>query len=148
MSGIIAGGLRTPDGMPVVAQSAYAYSAEGARFRGQLCPVPAAGTYSFDLRLEQAVRLQGGFFWSRGASVGDTVTLQVVDVDDILGRGAGTVLTTYVDQMPLAPFDYNGTLDSTTAGQIAAGLYLRVQINHTGAPSALGVTYRWFEVAS
>lgn len=143
--GTIAGGPRTSDGLPVVAPNAYAYSSEAARFQGQLC-VCSAGTNTFDLRLEQQVRLQGGLFWSHGALAGDTVTLQVIDKDGVVSA-AGTVLATYVNAMPLAPFDYVGELEAPTAASIVAGLYLRVVVTHAGPGCSLGITYRWFEVS-
>lgn len=145
MIGTIAGGPRAADGSPVVSPAAYAYSSEAVRFQGQLCPC-SAGANTFDLRLEKQVRLQGGLFWSHGALAGDTVTLQVIDKDGVVSA-AGTVLATYVNAMPLAPFDYVGELEAPTAASIVAGLYLRVVVTHAGPGCSLGITYRWFEVA-
>lgn len=134
------------DGGPVVSQSAYAYSTNAARFVGYLYAIPASGMYNFDEKLDKTVRLQGGTYWTMGASLGDKVSLSVVDVDNILGNGAGYVVATYVKDSPLAPWQQLVTLDSPTAGLVPAGLYLRVAVDHTGAGGlSLGVTYRWFE---
>ena len=134
------------DGGPVVSQSAYAYSTNAARFVGYLYSVATPGRVNFDEKLTQDVLLQGGTYWATGASLGDTVSLSVVDVDGILGKGADYVVATYVKDSPIAPWQQLVTLESPTAGSVPAGLYLRVSVNHTGAGGlTLGVTYRWYE---
>lgn len=134
------------DGGPVVSQSAYAYSTDAARFVGYLYTVPSAGVFNFDEKLTSAVRLQGGTYWTTGGVLGDKVSLSVVDVDDILGKGAGYVVATYVMNAPVTPWQQLVALESPTAGLVPAGLYLRVTIDHTGAGGlSLGVTYRWYE---
>jgi hypothetical protein len=147
--GTIAGGPRSPDGVPLITQSPFAYSDDDARFVGYLYACPSVGTFSFDERLSQSVRLQGGTYWARGAAIGDRVSLSVIDIDNVLGAGAGTVLATYVSRAPLAPWDHVVEFTAPTAGLVPAGLYLRVTVEHTSADAlALGVTYRWFETST
>ena len=124
----------------------YATSDEGeeARFRGHLYAVPASGTYSFDERLDEAVRLSGGVYWVTGATLGDKATLSIVDKDDILGLGPGYVVATYANEIPLAPWDHTVDLTAPTAAKLPAGLYLRLTVVTASASMAMGVTYRMF----
>jgi len=145
MSGTFLGGKRTDDGIPLYALSPYAYSAtDKARFRGFLYTA-SPGTATFDHQLEDNIRLRGGHYWVKGSSAGDSLSFQVVDVDNILGSGAGTVVTEYVSNLPVAPWDHQRELLSPTAAEIPAGLYLRVVYVNTGmSPVNLGVDYLWF----
>ena len=127
----------------------YAVSDDGsrARFVGYLYAVPSSGVYSFDEQLATPIRLSGGVYWVTGATLTDTATLEVVDVDDVLGAGAGFVVAKYAANIPLAPWDHSGDLTAPTAAELPAGLYLRLTVNHTGSdPMAIGVTYRIFEL--
>lgn len=136
---------RADNGGLLVSQSPYAQSSERTRFVGHLYTC-APGTSTHDERLTKPVKLNGGMYWARGASVGDRVTLAVVDVDNVTGRGPGTVLSRYVDRMPVAPWDHEREISSPTAGLLAAGLYLRLTYENLGAETVdLGVTYKWFE---
>jgi hypothetical protein len=114
-----------------------------ARFVGQLYSFPAGESF-YDLRLNQAVKLQGGYYWIKGATLSDTVSLSVVDVDGVVSP-PGTVLSEYVQNLPVAPWDHQQELASPTAADIPAGLYLRVTYdNHGTGFVALGITYRWY----
>ena len=119
-------------------------SRDRARFVGVLATFPGGSTSAHDLRCDVAVRLQGGSFWAKGASIGDTVSLQVVDVDNVLGGGAGAVVAEYVSNVPLAPWDFTQTIDAPTAAEIPAGLYLRAVCTTTAGAVSLGITYRWY----
>ena len=139
-------GQRSDEGVPLVATAPYSYSAtDRSRFHGALYSVPPGVSVGFDLRVDAPIRLHGGDYWVRGPHLGDQMSFQVVDVDDVLGGGAGAVVTEYVTDLPLAPWDHSRELQSPTAATVPAGLYLRVKYSNTGAEwVALGVTYRWF----
>lgn len=144
MIGIMSG-PRTSEGIPIVSQSPYAFTDESTRFVGALYTC-APGTTVHDLPTTEQVRLQGGIYWAQGATAGDTVSFAVVDADNVLGGGAGAVVSEYVRGLPVAPWNHHMELTSTAAGTIPAGLYLRITYVNTGAsPVQLGVTYRWYE---
>jgi hypothetical protein len=144
MAGFVGGGPRV-DGIPVVASSAFSYAGEdAARFVGDLFSC-GSGTTQHSRRVEAPIRLQGGRFWTRGGSIGDRVSLSVVDLDDVLGGGAGAVISEYVSRLPVPPWDYAQSVESPTAGAIPEGLYLVVEYENSGSePVDLGVTWRWF----
>jgi hypothetical protein len=99
-----------------------------------------------DEEVTSAIRLQGGYYWVRGATVGDRVSFSVVDVNNVLGLGAGFVVAEYVKRLPVAPWDNQQEIIAPTAGNIPAGLFLRLTYENSGGASVnLGVTYRWFE---
>jgi hypothetical protein len=144
MGGTFAGGPRV-EGIPVVASSAFGYAGtDAARFVGDLFSC-GPGSSRHSRRVEGPIRLQGGSFWTRGGSVGDRVSLSVVDLDDVLGGGAGVVVSEYVSRIPVPPGDYSQAIESPTAGTIPAGLYLVVDYENAGTSAVdLGITWRWF----
>ena len=146
MGGTVIGGQRTDKGLPLVATSPYSYSeTDRSRFHGELYAVPASSTVGFDLLVTEEIRLYGGHYWVQGSSVGDTMSFQVVDIDNILGFGPETVVHEYITDMPVPPWDHEKDLESPTAALIPGGLYLRVvYVNATSDPVTLGVTYKWF----
>lgn len=148
MGGFVGGGPRV-DGIPVVASSAWGYAgSDAARFVGDLFSC-SPGTTEHSRRVEAPIRLQGGGFWTRGGTVGDRVSLLVVDVDDILGGGAGAIVSEYVSRLPVPPWDFAQGIESPTAGTIPAGLWLVVRYENTGSSDVdLGVTWRWFVALS
>lgn len=86
----------------------------------------------------------GAILFAKGAAWGDTLTLQVVDVSNMYGRGAGFVLGQYVTNWALRTdselqFDQN----STFPAKVITGLALRVVYSSTGAVAVpLAVNYK------
>lgn len=137
---------RTADGRLVVTQGPYAYTEENARFVGFRYICPSGTTSNHDELITSSIRLQGGHYWAATPSIGDTVSLSVVDKDNILGNGAGVVLAEYVKTLPLAPWNHQAEIIAPTAGLVVAGLYLRMTYTNVGASAvSFGVTYRWYQ---
>jgi hypothetical protein len=86
-------------------------------------PVGGAGGPSF--------WLGGCEYWAHGAAVGDWCEFQIVDKDDLLGYGAGTVLKQYVFRRYI-PDNVVRTIKSEAPGEIPGGLYLRVVYHSVG----------------
>lgn len=140
------GEQRTDKGVVIYAPAAYAYSdTDHYRFHGERFSVSPGDTTVFDLTVPQDIRLSGGSYWVQDPSPGDAMTFQVVDVDNILGGGHNTVVTEYVTELPVAPWNHHLELSAPTAAFVPAGLYLRISYTSTGGSgTTLGVTYRWF----
>ena len=120
--------------------------ADKVRFRGKgTSGTAAAGaTTSIDLHLTEERLLEGGQIILQGHVLGDHIAFEVVDVDNILGYGAGVVLDQYAT---------NWYVDPSTNGQyvirleyvafLLAGLYLRLKYTSTGA-AAVSVYVNYF----
>lgn len=95
---------------------------------------PFGTTYNLDYKLPYDCILTGGFLILKDHVYGDTVTQQVVDIDNVLGYGANVVLKEFVT-------DWNVAEDTQSQPMIVAGypakpfenLYLRVKYTSTGA---------------
>jgi hypothetical protein len=137
---------RTADGRLVITQGPYAHTEESARFVGFRYVCPANSTTNHDELISQKIRLQGGQYWASTPTSGDTVTLSVVDKDNVLGYGAGTILVEYVKNLPLAPWEHHLEVSSPNAGTVPAGVYLRIAYTNTGNSDVdFGVIYRWYQ---
>jgi hypothetical protein len=145
ITGTIVSGPRAADGSQVVTTTPYAYSNERTKFSGHFYTCPP-GTSQHSTATPGVIRLQGGTYWARGATAGDRVTFEVVDADNVLGGGAGAVVSQYVSELPVAPWDHHIEVSSPNAGTVPAGLYLRITYVNTGASDVqFGVTYRWYQ---
>ena len=87
--------------------------------------------------------VQGGEGWFSNAHEDDHIDIQITDEDNILGAGAGAVISTYTDtDVPTAnqgwwvPYDKKGVsivaIEGT--GFVPAGLYIKVIVKKGGAP--------------
>lgn len=140
------GKQKTDKGLELYAQTPIGYSdSDHNRWKGELYTVPASTISTFDVRVEEEIRIFGGHYWVQDAHAGDKMTFQVVDVDNVLGYGANTVITEYISSMPVPPWNHERNLESPTAALIPSGLYLRVVYQSAGGTGTLlGVTYKWF----
>ena len=111
---------------------------EPVRFVGELFAFPS-GTSSHDIDAGKQVRLQSGKFWVDDPALGDRVSLHVIAPD-------GSIVSTYCDRLPVAPFQAIETLEASTAGLIPAGFKIRVTYERAGAAGCnVGVCLMWLE---
>lgn len=91
---------------------------------------------NIDLKLSDDMLIIGGMLNTKSASWGDYVNLKVVDVDNVLGYGAGAMLNQFASNWYCCD-DSNGQhqilLQVPYPAKIFAGLYLRVEYHSTGA---------------
>ena len=100
---------------------------------GVLFPAAANSTTTYDYKLLDNYSLKGGVLFAKDASVGDSISVQVVDVDNIVGYGAGAVLTTYITNWYVIPNEQNVVEDISISAPISAGLYFRFVYASTSA---------------
>lgn len=132
-------------GISITMPYPYAYSGEKTRFKGYLYTC-TPGTNTFQEKIEDTVKLQAGYYWLKGPSEGDKVSISIVDADNVLGLGAGTVLSQYVTDMYVPPWDHNDKIEANTVASINAGLYIKIVYVNTGASNVkMGITYKWFQ---
>lgn len=90
---------------------------------------PTKGTTTnIDFQLTTDRYLNGANFYVQNSTMGDYVAFQVVDVDNLLGYGAGLVLSTWVIKWYVPPNTWC-MITSPTAGLVNTGFYLRVVYN-------------------
>ena len=100
---------------------------------GTMFNAPANQTTTFDLKFTNTVYLKGGIMYASPGNVGDTITVQVVDKDNITGAGAGTVLATYVNGWYVIPEDMNAVEDVSLSQPMVSGLYVRFIYTNSSA---------------
>jgi len=70
--------------------------------------------------------LKGGLLFGSNIAYGDYIEVEIVDIDNILGAGAGYVVKNYVIQRFIHPTcSFTNNIESTTPGKIPIGLYVR-----------------------
>lgn len=146
MSGFISGGSpKTSDGTPIIAQSPYAYTEINPRFIGELYTC-TPGTSVHEKMIDSAVRLQGLCYWVKNPNLGDKFSLSIIDKNDVLGRGADSIVGEYVEDLYLAPWDHLHEITTSAVLIIPAGVCVKITYENTGSQNVtMGVTYRWFQ---
>lgn len=94
--------------------------------RGMMFTANANATSIHDLQLDTTLVLRGGVLYSENASVGDYMSVSIVDDDNLLGQGAGFVLGEYVKKWFVMPGQINELVDVSISQVLMAGLYVRV----------------------
>ena len=93
----------------------------------------AGSITALDLKLTDDHLLTGGTILVKDGSIGDSISLQVVDVDNIIGYGANVVLSEFVTNWYVST-DSQKQIDLSInyPAKILAGLYIRLKYNSTG----------------
>lgn len=110
--------------------------ADKVKFRGigMSFTATAGATTNGDLKMNEGRLLDGVHLILNGHAFGDSAKLQVVDVDNVLGYGAGTVLDQFADSWFFASDKQDqGHLRLPYSAEIIANLYVRIVYTSTGA---------------
>lgn len=105
----------------------------GFRFRGTSFSgtISANSTQSIDYKIEQERFINGGRLILDAANTDDQVSFRVVDVDNVLGFGAGVVLDEFIKDYYL-PVGESMEVSLDYPARIPSGLYLRMIYKNTG----------------
>jgi len=97
---------------------------------GYIFTAAATSTTNHDFQFTEDSWLFGGIMFSDNFSPGDWVKQQIVDVDNLLGLGAGFVVKQFVNKWYILP----GQNDVRVAipSEIPGGMYLRIVYTATG----------------
>ena len=93
-----------------------------------LCPFGVSFTAAanqvttFSYTLTAATYLKGGVLYVTPGTMGDQLTVQIVDVNNVLGYGANFVVATYVNGWYVIPSLQNTIEDISVSALIPAGL--------------------------
>lgn len=111
--------------------------------RGILGIATAGNTSSIDLLITDDAFFTGGVLSAKGATFGDFVNLQVVDVDGIMAP-AGTVLSQYATNWFMnSDKEEQINISVPYPGKLIVGFYLRISYHSTGATD-VSVTANYF----
>lgn len=94
-------------------------------------------TYSYELT--SPVYLRGGVLYATPSTIGDRLTVEIVDVNNILGEGANTVIAIYVNGWYVMPGVVNQIEDISVSEQLPSGLYVNFLYNNTSLTQATQV---------
>ena len=112
--------------------------------QGTISTATAGTTTNIDIKLTDDHCLTGGTLRTYGSVFGDYVIFQVVDVDNILGYGAGAVLGQYCTKWYMRS-DAQEQINENThyPAKIPAGLYLRITYVSIGTTDVqVAIMYR------
>lgn len=85
-----------------------------------------------DWKFPQERWISGGRLNVSGATAGDTITIQIIDIDNVLGFGANVVLNTFVEDMPMMPNqDAQAEARVEYVSLIPANIYMRAKYTNT-----------------
>lgn len=105
-----------------------------ADFQGFKFTATAGVTTTGDYKILNDSLIDGAVVLVKNSALGDKVTLQVIDIDNIIGYGANVVLGQYVTNWYINPDStFQVDLKSAYPAKILAGLYLRVSYTSVGA---------------
>lgn len=85
---------------------------------------------TFDYEFTFSFYLKGGIIYSSPGLVGDFISIQIVDKNNVTGQGGTpenpTILSSYVNNWYIIPQDMNEVDDVSLSEMIPSGLYVRV----------------------
>lgn len=98
---------------------------------------PTAGTLTnCDIALPTAMVLRGGSMFSNNSSVGDWISISVIDKDNVIGAGGTpnnpTVLGIYVIGWYMMPGIENRLEDISVSQNLPQGVYMRISYTSVG----------------
>lgn len=102
----------------------------------------AAETTVSTFALDRQYYVKGIQFMSNNATFGDYIKIELVDVDDVLGLGAGTVLATPVQKAFVSATTNSGPIVAMNPEAVKlpiAGLYVRVSYTNSAAMGDVNV---------
>lgn len=95
---------------------------------------------NIDWKLPEDRWISGGILLATGVHWGDKIAVQICDVDNILGAGAGYVLDEYVsDFYVVSDSQFQVQLDSPYIALVPANLYVRIKYTNTSLIDAVEV---------
>lgn len=132
-----------------IGQRPYSFATSDFKFKGDgvTFTATANGSSQADFKIltagEPGLYVNGGDLFTAGSKVGDYVKFQVVDVDNILGYGAGFVVEEWISKWFVNP---SGAQSVATpyAGKIPGGLYLRMIYQNTNASTDVSVAVNYY----
>ena len=112
--------------------------------QGVIGTAVAGTTSDIDFKLTDDCFITGGNLRTSAANFGDHCTLQVIDIDNILGYGANTVLGQYCTNWYMCS-DKQEQINETIPypAKVLTNLYLRIKYTNIGSSDIqIAISYR------
>jgi hypothetical protein len=122
--------------------SFHEYSSKdlNANFRGNKFVATKNTTTNNDMQITDDCLIDGAVLIVLGGVIGDKITAQVIDKDNIFGYGANTVLGQYVTDWYINPQEsFQLDFNSTYPAKLFTGLYLRIVYTSIGTENDVDV---------
>lgn len=87
--------------------------------------------------------INGGEFLYKNAVWGDYIEAQIIDIDNVLGLGANTVLKHYIVKRYLHPDVKCVNLELDYAGKIPQNTYLRIKYHSVGTTNDVDIAVNY-----
>lgn len=100
-------------------------------------------TTNIDFKLPAKLWLDGGAILTKDPVFGDWFQVQIVDVDNILGGGAGQVLKNYINKWYIHPDISLLELNGSYAGEVLKDLYIRIKYHSIGTVTDVTVAINY-----
>lgn len=108
------------------------------RGKGISFTATASSTTDYDFKFSEDRILTSGYAILDNQSNGDKITIQVIDIDNILGYGANTILDEYLlDWYMIYDQAYQPPPPHSYPALILSGLYIRVKYTTVGEVNVL-----------
>lgn len=99
---------------------------------------------NIDFKIENGNKLiHGAIFYAKDAEIGDYVSAKVIDIDNILGYGAGTILKEWIVKWYVIP-NQQMKITQDSAGEVLEGLYLRLSYTSVGTVNDVKVLVNYY----
>lgn len=103
----------------------------------------AGQTVAWDIPLPTTMVLRGATFYSADAEVGDWISVQVVDKDNVTGQGGTptnpTILGSYALSWFIAPSVINKVEDVSISQSLPKGIYMRINYTSVGTKNPTAI---------
>lgn len=100
---------------------------------------------NIDLKVtESHIYLNGGRILYENAVFGDYLTFQVVDIDNVLGYGANTVLAEFIHKRYIDPNSTQDSMYVPYAAFIPQNTYVRLKYTSIGTSTDVNVAVNYF----
>jgi hypothetical protein len=103
----------------------------------------ANGLSVWDIPLPETMVLRGATFFSANATIGDWISVQAIDKDNITGQGgtptSPTILGTYAISWYIMPGLVNTAEDVSISESLPQGIYMRINYNSVGTTAPVAV---------
>ncbi len=137
--GLLAAHDNTPSPNKAEAHAPFSDNSVEFKATGIMATVSKGTEGDIDLAIGTEARLlNGGHLYAQQGVVGDTITAQIVDVDNLLGQGANFVVKEWIKDWYIIP-DLLQHIRTPQAGEVPAGLYVRLKYKSTGTANDVKV---------